>query len=167
MGTDVLNFQVPASAQSASSAVDQLFPLSWLGVLCLGTLGRWWGSRREKDPIEDGRCQRRKENDRQQGISRGKGIQPDRIVGRSLPRGLEIGLEIRKHRAAAHRLRCEKTAFSQRKLLPRQIPAFSAVRRGGFIKQSRRCAGLASGAAGQSAKVYCAPNPIPIRTEMN
>jgi len=98
-----------------------------------GIFGRLRGSRREKDPIEDGGRYRGKENDRQQGVFRGKRIQPNRIVGRSLPRGPEIGLEFRKHRAAAHRVRCEKTACFQRKLLSRQISTFSALRRGGFL----------------------------------
>lgn len=147
------------SPVESETAVDQLLGLSGLGVLRLRTFRRFRGRRREKNPIEDGRRERRKENDRQQGISRGNRSQPNRIVTRSQPRSPEIGLSFRKHTAGAHRHRCEKTACFQRKLLPRQIPVFSAVRRLGFIKQSRWTRGSAgpSRATKHTAKVLVGP----------
>ena len=91
-------FPLLSPVESGGEAVDQLLPLRGLSVWRRGTFRRFRGRRREKDPIEDGRRQRRKENDREQGIARGNRIEPDGFVGRSRLRGLEIGLEFRKHK---------------------------------------------------------------------
>jgi len=132
MGTDVLKFLDPLNPRHPR--LISLFPLSGLGVLRSGTFRRLRGSRREKDPIEDGCGYGRKENDRQQGVLRGNWIQANAGVG-GAPSWrcasdfeIEIGLEFSRHRVAAYRVRCDK-----KKLLPRQAPTFSAVRRGEFI----------------------------------
>ena len=57
-----------------------------------GILSRFRGNRREKDPIADGHRHRRKEKDREQGIPRGKGTQPNAGVGGAPSRGFAFEL---------------------------------------------------------------------------
>lgn len=131
-------FPLLSPVESGGAAVDPLMSLSWLRVCRRGIFGGLRGGRREKDPIKDGCRHRRKENDRQQGVLGRERVQANAGVGGTPSWKIasdfqrEIGLEFSRH-SAAHRIRCEKTAFFQRKLLPRQIPTFSAVRRGEFI----------------------------------
>ena len=57
-----------------------------------GILSRFRGNRREKDPIADGQRHRRKEKDRQQGVPRGQGTQPNAGVGGAPSRGFAFEL---------------------------------------------------------------------------
>ena len=70
----------------------------------------------------------------------------------------EIGIEFRRHRAAAHRVRCGRTAFFERKLLPRQPPTFSALRKGVRLPSEPGVSAFSKKTAGMPSKKTAIPD---------